>query len=376
MKTINVETLTDNLTAIFIVTTSAGLIGLFFLKINFILLSSSLTYGVWLAACTLIYAIAQHFKTKNSSTFDFYQASGPVTPTVRRKKSNIEERVAIHIDEDGLDPMVLFNEEKSGVACILRLTELKTTKHLFDYLYDLNISVEQQGSPIDGQTLMEINYQQEKGYYRLTDNGPRELLDFAFCENSEHLYAQIKLAIEQLKNDNPALCISKVNVTNYQALQKFYHYVKRLNAPENRSIEYLSYYQGTLKICNTSYVALYDCTLQSTLTSWINQDGLIRTDNVEVELLGDNMLQLVDIELPYTECRLIDIQIVKMRDVQEGVKLYLTLVELNEGKLTNNMSGLTLLMGNNSIDIKYDEVLSDELISVEAYFNQKSYPEF
>lgn len=375
MKTINIETITDNLTAIFITITSGGFIALFLLKLNGVVPVSSVAYGIWGATCIALYAIMSHVKAKNSSTFDFYQASGPIEPKARRKKSNVEERLAIHIDEDGLDPMVLFNAEKSGVTCILRLTKLKTTKHLFDYLYDLNISVEQQGSPIDGQTLMEINYQQEKGYYRLTDNSPHELLDFAFCENSALLYAQIKLAIEQLKNDNPALCISKVNVTNYQALQKFYHYVKRLKAPENRNIDYLSYHQGTLKICNTSYVALYDCALQSTLTSWINEDGLIRTDHVDIELSGDKMLRLMDIELPYAECRLADIQIVKMPDVRE-VKLHLTLMELTDNTLTGNVSALTLLMGNNTIEIKSDDLESEELISVEAYFNQKSYPDF
>ncbi|MCP4326773.1 MAG: hypothetical protein GY787_34080, partial [Alteromonadales bacterium] len=225
-------------------------------------------------------------------------------------------------------------------------------------------------------TLMEISFQDQLGYYRLSSDGKTESVEFAFPLQTELLYEQVSQAIDLLLESNPDLPVTKIDVTNFQAMRKFYNYVQRLSAPENRSVEYLSYCQGTLKICNSSYVELYDCTLQSTLTSWINQDGLIRSDNVDAEPAKTSVLHLMDIEMPYPECRLTNIQIVKVANPLIAVKLYLTLVEIVDGELTTNISGLTLLMKGSSIAIKRDEQLEGELISVEEYFKQKSYPKF
>jgi len=375
MKNNSLEKLADHLSALFIASVSIGLIGLFLVQIIFMLPLSTFTYVGWVILCTVLYAIANHIKNKNHTEFDFYKVAEPLERKARRKKQNIEERVAIHIDEDGLDPMILFDEAKSGVTCILKLSAITATNRLQDYLSELYVLSEQQGRPIAGQTLMEVHYKGESGYYRLTNDGFSESIDFAFPKNSDLLYEQILIAVQRLRSDFPQLSVTKVNVINYQTMAKFYHYVQRLSAPENRSIEYISYCEGTVKICNTSYIELYDCNLQTILTSWMNKDGIIRSDNVDIDVSENSVLQLMDIELPYPESRLADIQIVKMEDTQKAVKLYLTFVELVDGEPTAEMSGLSLLMAGNSITIKKDEELEQDLISVADYFKQKSYAE-
>lgn len=376
MKHLDLKTLTENLERTFIVATGLGFLIIFFIKISFLDSISIFVYISWALLCILLYALSRHLKLKENDAFDFYKVAEPIGRQERRKKQNIEERVAIHIGEEGLDPMILFNEEKTGVACILTLTALKPTHKISRYLTELAIQAEQQGQPIAGQTLFTMNFEQQSGYFRLTEDGTNILVEFAFPESQGPLYDQVSQVIYLLLEANPLVMVTKTDVTNFQAMQKFYRYVQRLNDSNNRCVEYISYCQGTLKICNSSYVELYDCTLQSTLTSWINQDGLIRTDNVDAELSNDNVLHLMDIELPYPECRLVNIQIVKVANPMIAVKLYLTLTELKEGQLTDNTSGLTLLMKDSSIAIKRDEQFDDELISVAEYFEQKSYPKF
>jgi len=381
MKNINLEKIFEHLNGIFVILTILGLITVFSIQITLLPSLSIFAYISWALLCVVLYTLANHLKLKNSSEFDFYKVSEPVGRQTRRKKQNIEERVAIHIDEEGLDPMIMFNEEKSGVGCILKLTGLKPKHKLSMYLSQLEITVKQEGHPIAGQTLVEMSFQGQSGYYRLSSDGKMESVEFAFPKQTELLYEQVSQAIDLLLESNPLLPVTKIDVTNFQAMRKFYNYVQRLSAPENRSVEYLSYCQGTLKICNSSYVELYDCTLQSTLTSWINQDGLIRSDNVDEELAKSNVLHLMDIELPYPECRLTNIQIVKLANPLIAVKLYLSLAELIDGAMTENVSTLTLLMKGSSISIKRDEQLKDEklkdeLISVKEYFEQKSYPKF
>ena len=376
MKNISFEKISEYATALFIVFLAVGLIVLFSIQMIFTLSFSNVIYLAWAALCILFYVFSNFLKTKNSSEFDFYKEAEPLGRQERRKKTNTEERVAIYIDEDGLDPMIIFDETKSGVACILKLADIALDNKLQDYLSELYVLSEQQGHPIAGQTLMEVHYKGEVGYCRLTDDGDKQSVDFAFMENSELLYEQVYQAINCLLSDFPALSVAKIDVNNYQAMVKFYDYVQRLSAPENRSVKYISYWEGTLKVCNSSYVALYDCTLQSTLTSWISKGGLIRTDNVDVDASENSLLQLMDIDLPYEECRLVDIEIVQMAEDQDGVKLYLTLAELIEGELTENVSGLSLLMKDKSINIKHDETFTDELISVTDYFKQKSSPQF
>lgn len=376
MKNLNFENLVAHLNRTSVVILTLGFISIFLAQINLLYSVTFYTYAGWALICALSYAFVVHVKRNKGNEFDFYKVSDPIGRQERRKKQNIEERVATHLTDDGLDPMVLFNEEKSGVACLLKLTLLKSNHNISHYLAQLAISIEQQGSPIAGQTLFSMSFQQQTGYLRLTLDGSSATAEFAFHENKGPLYDQTSQVIYLLLEANPLVLVNKINVTNFQAMHKFYHYVQRLSAPENRSLEYLSYCQGTLKICNSSYVELYDCTLQSTLTSWVNQDGLIRTDNVDVAIAECNVLHLMDIGLPYPECRLTNVQIVKVANPQIAVKLYLTLAELKDGQLTDNVSGLTLLMKDSSIAIKRDEQFNDELISVTEYFEQKSYPKF
>ena len=376
MKNPTFKKITEHLNSVFIIIAVLGLLTMMFVQISFKYSISVFAYISWALLCSLLYATVKHLTEKQRSNFDFYKVAEPLGRQERRKKQNIEERMAFHIGEDGLDPMVIFNEEKTGVASLLKLSAVKSTHKLSRYLAELGIETKQQGHPIAGQTLMSMSYQTQSGYYRLSNDGKNETIEFAFPYDSALLYEQISQAIYLLMEATPEIEVHKIDVTSFQAMLKFYNYVQRLNAPENRSVEYLSYCQGTLKICNSSYVALYDCTLQSTLTSWINQDGLIRTDNVDEKLSKRSVLHLMDIELPYPECRLVNIQIVKIANPQIAVKLYLTLTELQQGQLTDNISGLTLLMKDSSIVIKRDEQFDDELISVAEYFEQKSYPKF
>ncbi|MCP4324943.1 MAG: hypothetical protein GY787_24470, partial [Alteromonadales bacterium] len=321
MKNIELEKIFEHLGSMFVALTIIGLITVFSIQVSLFPNLSIFAYISWSLLCAVLYAFANHFKAKNSSTFDFYKVAEPIGRQTRRKKQNIEERLAIHTGEDGLDPMVLFNEEKSGVACILKLAELKAKHKLAMYLSQLDITVKQEGQPIAGQTLMEMSFQDQLGYYRLSSDGKTESVEFAFPLQTELLYEQVSQAIDLLLESNPDLPVTKIDVTNFQAMRKFYNYVQRLSAPENRSVEYLSYCQGTLEICNSSYVELYDCTLQSTLTSWTNQDGLIRSDNVDAEPAKTSVLHLMNIELPYPECRLTNIQIVKVANPLIAVKL-------------------------------------------------------
>jgi hypothetical protein len=370
----------ENINTFIIAATVIGFIAIFLIAKDFLPSDHQFVYYSWGLFCFIFYVLANYIKSKQSSEFDFYRVAEPVGRQERRKKQNIEERIAIYLDEDGLDPSILFNEEKSGVVFIVRLNALKSDHRLAQHLTALKITNKQEGLPIAGQTLVEITFTGQLGYYRLTSQGENDLLEFAFPEKTELLYHQVKKAIALLIEDsaliNHKIAITKVNVINYQALMKFYNYVQRLSAPENRCIEYISLCEGALKICNSSYVELYDCTLQSTLTSWVNQDGLIRTDNVDVDLPENHLLELEEIELPYPECRLTNIEIVKNIDMQESLQLYLTLAELDKDVLTQNISGLTLLMHNKEVTISSEKKQPEQLMSVADYFQQKSYPAF
>ncbi|WP_413701723.1 hypothetical protein ACLKMH_09295 [Psychromonas sp. KJ10-10] len=376
MKLFNSENLKANINALIISATLIGFIFIFLDPAEFFPTEPDYIYYGWALFCLLSLIIANYLKSKQSSEFDFYKVAEPVGRQARRKKQNIEERIAIYLDEDGLDPSILFNEDKSGVAYLLKIKALKPNHSLSQYLAKLNITAKQEGLPIAGQTLVEITFLNQLGYYRLSNEGENELLEFAFPEKTELLYHQVKQVIKLLVEENDQLSVTKVNVANFQALMKFYHYVRRLSAPENRCIEYISLAQGALKICNSSYVELYDCTLQSTLTSWVNQDGLIRTDNVDVELTENYLLALEEIELPYPECRLTNIEIVNDVDITESLQLYLTFAELDKGVLTKNVSGLILIMNNNNISVSKEKKSALKLISVADYFQQKSYPDF
>lgn len=360
-----------------------GLVSFYVGQTHYAIDISLLIYLGWTAVCLLVYAVVSYAK-EDSSDFDFYKASAQGSsassssassssqPAVR-KKYNTEERVGIFLDQDGLDPMVIFNEEKSGVVSIVKVTGLPLSHKLTELFSELSITSQQIGHPIDSQTIFKLSFEGMMAYCRLTTGDENEILEFAFPKNSPEIYAQLLMVVQKLMEQNSGLEVIEINVLNYQALLKFYNYVKRLNAPENRSIEYISHYQGNLKICNSSYVELYDCTLQSTITSWVNQDGLIRTDNVDI--VGEEQMHLENIDLPYEERRLVNIQLGKAEST-DVVTLYLTLSELTDGELTGNSSPLTLVMKDDCIEIKQDAMAEEELISIQEYFDQKCYQKF
>lgn len=358
------------------------LVGLFSLhliqenfELNFSLVITLLIYLSWIIVCLLAYAFSSYEKNNNSDDFDFYKATEVVTPqSTKSKKYNTEERIGISISQDGLDPMVIFNEDKSGVVNIVKVVGLPAINKIKEHFSELDIAFDQLGNPIESQTLLKLNFDKATAYCRLTDNDEYEMVEFAFPKNSSAVYLQVLQVIQMLMDEQPDLKVSEINVINYQTLLKFYNYVERLNAPENRCIEYISHYQGNLKICNSSYVELFDCELQSTLTSWINRDGLIRTDNVDLE--RGEQIHLVNLELPYDECRLVNIQMGKVDPDPVVVMLYLTLAEIIDGEVTENTSGLTLIMKDDSIEIIKDEKPEQAFISIKDYFEEKCYTEF
>lgn len=363
-----------NLNLVIIPVMLLGLLSLFLIQINHIIDVSLVIYLSWILVCLLACAFVSHEKN-NSSDFDFYKAKASATPeTSENKKYKTEDRIGIYIDQDGLDPMVIFNEDKSGVVSIVKLMGLPATNKLTEYSSELEITTQQLGNPIESQTLLKLSFNGVNAYCRLTDDDDHQMIEFAFPKDSTDIYLQVLKAIEMLIEEYPGLTVLEVDVLNYQALLKFYNYVQRLSGEENRSIEYISHYRGNLKICNSSYVELYDCTLQSTLTSWINQDGLIRTDNVDLQ--KDEQIHLVNIDLPYEQCRLVNIQLGNTESSELVVMLYFTFAELIDGELTDNRSGFTLVMTNDSIEIKRDEVSNEAFISIKEYFEQKCYSKF
>ena len=365
-----------NLNLVIIPVMLLGLLSLFLIQVNLAIDISLVIYLSWILVCLLACAFVSHEKN-NSSDFDFYKAkdsASVASESSENKKYKTEERIGIYIDQDGLDPMVIFNEDKSGVVSIVKLMGLPAFNKLTEYFSELEIVSQQIGNPIESQTLLKISFSGINAYCRLTDDDEHQMIEFAFPKNSTDIYLQVLKAIEMLIEEYPGLTVLEVDVLNYQALLKFYNYVQRLSGEENRSIEYISHYRGNLKICNSSYVELYDCTLQSTLTSWINQDGLIRTDNVDLQ--KDEQIHLVNIDLPYEECRLVNIQLGNRDPSQLIVTLYFTFAELIDGELTDNKSGLTLVMTNDSIEIQREEVFDETFISIKEYFEQKCYSKF
>ncbi|WP_019615437.1 hypothetical protein [Psychromonas ossibalaenae] len=346
-------------------------------------LSSSL---LWIFASTILHCVFNYLSERKLEKFDFYKVneapreSAAITEMMLQKKEPMQQI----IDEDGLDPMVLFDVEKTGAHQLIEIRQVNSANTLKQYLSEVEIKLEQLGAPIAGVTIMEMQYEQEKAYYRFSDASAavqEELtdIDFAFPEQSNTLAALVESAIEKAFRHNPAESVQIVNAFNYQAMFKFYNYVQRLQRPENRSIDYLACHHGILNICNSSYVELYDCNLQSTLTSWVNKEGLIRTDQ-----LGANGLTKLDdkdkewfyMELPYPECRLTDIKIVKECQDKDCIKLHFILAELIKGQLTENKSGLSLLMRGDNISIKNEELSEAELLSVADYFVEKTVLQF
>ncbi len=336
---------------------------------------------IWPAAFTLVYKIAEHLQTPKEDKFVFHNGAEP-RPTFRDlpKKQISKEEIAFHIDNDGLDPQIIFNVEKTGASHLIQIKDSSNADQFSHYLLKRNVIVKELGIPIEGVILMEIQFNGLKAYYQIvddlnvTESQQLSSIDIALLENSDDLNQHIEAAISEMFKVSSPESAQKINVINYQAMLKFHMYVKRLKDKENSSLDYLSTCEGTLEICNSSYVELYNCNLQSTLTSWVNQNGLIRTDRADSQLNieDDEPLRLNKIKLHFADCCLTDIQLLKNTLENASIKLHLTLTELNDGELTDNNSTLNLLMSDKSITVSTEAVDEEDLISVAQYFKQKT----
>ena len=336
---------------------------------------------IWPAAFTLVYKIAEHLQTPKEDKFVFHNGAEP-RPTFRDlpKKQISKEEIAFHIDNDGLDPQIIFNVEKTGASHLIQIKDSSNADQFSHYLLKRNVIVKELGIPIEGVILMEIQFNGLKAYYQIvddlnvTESQQLSSIDIALLENSDDLNQHIEAAISEMFKVSSPESAQKINVINYQAMLKFHMYVKRLKDKENSSLDYLSTCEGTLEICNSSYVELYNCNLQSTLTSWVNQNGLIRTDRADSQLNieDDEPLRLNKIKLHFADCCLTDIQLLKNTLENASIKLHLTLTELSDGELTDNNSTLNLLMSDKSITVSTEAVDEEDLISVAQYFKQKT----
>lgn len=350
------------------------------LRVNFPSIPLS-AFVIWPVAFTLVYKIAESLNEPEEDKFVFHNGAQP-RPAFHDlpKKQISKEEIAFHIDNDGLDPQIIFNVEKTGASHLIQIQHISAAEKFSHYLLNHGITVTELGIAIEGVILMEMQFNGLKAYYQIvadadvSDQQPLASIDIALLENNDDLNEQVEKTLADMFKVHPPLSAQKTNVINYQAMLKFYNYVKRLKTKENSSLDYLSTCEGTLEICNSSYVELYNCNLQSTLTSWVNQNGLIRTDRADDELhVEENKrLQLNKIKLHFADCCLTDIQLLKNIPQNSSIKLHLTLTELNDGELTDNNSTLNLLMEDKNITVSTELVDEADLMSVAQYFEQKT----
>ncbi|MFT6986253.1 MAG: hypothetical protein ACJAT7_002078 [Psychromonas sp.] len=336
---------------------------------------------IWPAAFTLVYKIAESLNTPEVDKFVFHNGAEqrPASHDLSKIKTS-KDKIAFHLENDGLDPQIIFNVEKTGASHLIKIQHISAADQFSHYLSRHDITVKELGMAIEGVILMEMQFKELKAYYQIvedlnfSDEQPLCSIDIALLENSDELNQRIEKTLADMFKAHPPLSAQKTDVINYQTMLKFYTYVKRLKDKENSSLDYLSTCEGTLEICNSSYVELYNCNLQSTLTSWVNQNGLIRTDRADAQLdIGAHeQLPLNKIKLHFTDCCLTDIQLIKHNQEEGRIKLHLTLTEFNDGELTNNNSTLNLLMEDKSITVSTEAVDEADLISVAQYFEEKT----
>lgn len=348
-----------------------------------------IAFAVWFVVFAVIYLVSDYSDNKTPASFDFYNGEG------NEEKQNIFDDGVLNvakptnstpflIDDDGLDPSIVFNVQKTGALKLILIEEIVADNNISDYLAKQEITTKILGAPINGVSLMEMKYQNQQGYYRLrsdnlyaTDDDVEGVvnLDVAFLKDNEVLNERVEIALLEMLNAHSSKSVIKYNAKNYQAMFKFYNYVKNLEKEENRSVDQFSFYQGTFEISNSSYVELYNCNLQSTLTSWVNKDGLIHTDYLDEDdepLPEDQKEQLLTtIGLPFPECRLTDIHIISSDDPL-NIKLYITLSELKNDELTGESNALSVLMQDKSIIIKRDEVVDNRLMNIDEFFDSKT----
>lgn len=355
-----------------------------FIEVNTLLLSISASFATFLISLFLCNYLEDD---EQGESFDFYKVTDKIDQPnifdddVLQVSKPVMDTPFL-IDEDGLDPSIVFNVEKTGAGIVILIEEIYQDNNLQDYLQKHQIDVKLIGSPIEGVRLMEMQYKGLQGYYRVTDNyhssysNPTCNIDFAFLLDTEVLRLQVEKAILQMLDAHPPASVKKLNAKNYQAMFKFYTYVNRLGCAENRSVDHLCFYHGTFEISNSSYVELYNCNLKSSLTSWVNKDGLIRTDYIDEEedelSASDKEALQTTIGLPFAKCRLIGIKLVALPEDSLSVKLHLSFAELIDDEPTGKNDSLAIVMQDKNILISRDEEETNSFVTVSEYFDEKT----
>ena len=342
---------------------------------------------IWSITFALVYKVAETFHAPDEKSFVFHNGTEQrIAFHDLPKKQISKDYFAFHIDNDGLDPQVIFNVEITGAKYFIQVKQISHADQFNRYLLQNDVIVKQLGNAIEGVALMEMQYKESIAYYQIVDdlNSPQpELLssiDIALLDNSDDLNLRVEQSLLQMFAEFEPQKVEKINAGNYQAMFKFYAFVKKLKRRENRSIDYLSFYHGKFEISNSEYVELYNCNLHSSLISWINKDGLIRTDYVDEEekVLTESerkSLQTV-IGLPFTSSRLLDIQIIRVAEGSSNVQLYLTFAELCNDEPTGKENSLSLSVKGKDLMISSEPLDARELLSIDEYFNLKSLVQF
>jgi len=111
------------------------------------------------------------------------------------KKQILNEEVAFHIENDGLDLQIIFNIEKTGAPVLIKVDQISDDARFKDYLLKQGITVNELGRVIDGAMLIEIELDESVAYYQVVENfsyGEPELLP------AINLYRDLNQVVEQI----------------------------------------------------------------------------------------------------------------------------------------------------------------------------------
>jgi hypothetical protein len=338
---------------------------------------------IWSVTFAFVYMVTGTVHVCDEKSFVFHNGSEQRIAFHDLPKKRIsKDHFAFHIDNDGLDPQVIFNVEITGAKYLIQVKQIGNAEQFERYLLENDVTVKQLGNAIAGVALMEMQYKEGKAYYQIVadhlNSSPSEILssiDIALLDNSDDLNLQVEQVLLQMFAESKPHQVEKINIENYQAMFKFHAFVEKLKRRENRSIDYLSFYHGKFEISNSEYVELYNCNLHTSLISWINQDGLIRTDYVDEEekvLTASERKSLQTIiGLPFTSSRLLNIQIIRASAGTPDIQLYLTFAELSDDEPTGKESSLSLSVKGKDLILSSEPLDAGELLSIGEYFNSK-----
>ncbi|WP_369434598.1 hypothetical protein [Psychromonas sp. MME1] len=217
------------------------------------------TLLICVAIVIVTYLLHQYLQDEQPSSFDFYKVNSKIDqPNIFESDMLSTSKPMMDtpflIDEDGLDPSIVFNVEKTGADILILLENIKQENHFSDYLTARDISVKLIGSPIEGVNLIEMQYQGLQGYYRVTNNDLYSSddvtcnIDVAFLHDTDVLRLQVEKALLDMFNDCRPNKVVKYNARNYQAMFKFYTYVQKLARPENQELTIYVFIKVHLKL--------------------------------------------------------------------------------------------------------------------------------